>query len=369
MIGLAVLALGLAAALRVALWAGPIAADPARLRWRLDDGAASQRPLVGRAVLEVLAAAAAVAAVGLVARSSATGVGAALVVVAAAVLAALAQRLDAVRLVSATSSAVAIGAVVVLALRAGGATSAASIVWAVGMAAQAVARGGGAMRLRRRARVPRWQLTTAARRRWAARAGAVLLDAEVVAAVGRAQDVARRARPGAATLRRTVTGRPLLDLARLTGLRVAASWAPWLIGAAIAVRALASGHPTAAAVLLVAAQHVVVTGALGVARAWAGAPAPAAAWALPGAGPLVALAAPSIVLAWALVVAAPTGSPALLLVALLLPPLDAWRQVASARPAAGLVLLSTPAGPLPVQTVLRAVAGHDVLLLALLAVG
>lgn len=64
-----------------------------------------------------------------------------------------------------------------------------------------------------------------------------------------------------------------------------------------------------------------------------------------------------------------TVSPPLsaVLVLLATPPLVLWRRDL-ARRSEGLTLLSTPAGPLPIQTLNRVIAGYDVLAIAVLAV-
>ena len=130
--------------------------------------------------------------------------------------------------------------------------------------------------------------------------------------------------------------------------------------------------PALSLVLLVAGQHASVVRLLGAARTWVTAPALAAAWGRPGRRAVVALCLPAVAAGWlvAAVGGFAVGLPTTAWpVVLALPPLVAWRQVRSAVAPGGLVLLSTPMGPMPVQTITRAVAGHDVALLAVLLLG
>lgn len=375
----AALLAALAGGARLASWLGPLARDASEIAWSVEGAAGRQAALWCRCAAEGLGIGVVLAGltpwVAVVAGSPPWAAAAAAVAGLAPLLllllAGVAERDDVPHRLTGPADALLLVAVVVAASAAGPWPALAALGWAGVVVARTVRRDGGRGRAAGRlsgSQVPAWRLVAAARHRRAARSGVALLDAEVVAAVRRSEAVARRRRLPVGLVR----GRALRDLALTVGARGVAPLLVLLPGLELALHGVAVVAPTPAIVLLVLAEHASVVRLLGVVRTWMAAPALGAAWGRLGPGAVVALCLPAVLAGWlvAAVGGAAVGvSVGTAVVLLALPPLVAWRQARSARAAGGLVLLSTPMGPVPVQTIVRAVAGHDVALLALLILG
>ncbi|WP_053203519.1 hypothetical protein [Jiangella muralis] len=260
-------------------------------------------------------------------------------------------------------------AVVIAAAEAWGAVAATVTACVAAVAgAAAVVTGGGVARRRDAVAelTPRWQLLRGARHRWAIVAGITLMDGDVVRIVrNRDAKATKRALPAAVFRGPRPVG--LAAAAFLRGLPAALT-----IGA-VAVPIAFAAHEilglTPALVVVVLAELVVTRVTARAAEAWLASPALPRIWGLDGNGPAAALAAPAVVVCAviAATVTAGLSLPAQAGLALAaLPVAVVLRRRSARRPDAGLTVIATPMGAVPVQTVDRVVAGPDVAFVALL---
>ncbi|GAB6899159.1 hypothetical protein [Kineosporia succinea] len=354
---------------QVLFFAGPVAASAAQLQWLPTGDVLGHQHLLtwaaASAVVVVLVALAVLTARAMGWPLAPVALSTALVLVTAVVMTLWLQKRDAPALVGLVAAALVIAA---LTLAAGQAWSTPTGV-AVGLGATVATaiqrRPSGFAAPRANPVVPRWQLTRAHTNRWSVNAGILALDGDIVQAVHERQGPATRSAMPAFVFR---TRRPV-------AVSVVVLWRAMsggLLGAAgLVLTALVADRllgPGAALVLLVVLQYGLALAVARVGESWLMSPALQRIW---GRGALVAgMFAPVLgVGAGVTVLAAATvgASPVAGLVLLITGPLVLGRRHL-ARRSTGLTLVSTPAGPLPLQTFDRTVAGYDVLVVAALLV-
>ncbi|GAA3641465.1 hypothetical protein GCM10022223_70940 [Kineosporia mesophila] len=365
------LATGLALAgicLQALYFAGPIAASAAQQQW-LPTGDVLGRDrmltwLVVTAVIALLVVLAVLVARAMGWPGPPVALGVALVFCASLMTIVQLQRRDAPGLVALLSALLLLTAL----------TLAAAQAWslpigaAVGSGAALVTGLNQGLRLTRalgtaHPLVPRWQLIRGHTNRWSVNAGILALDSDIVQAVHESQGRPTR-KPVPAFCYRTPTALAGVVLWRaLTGAFLPT--AALVLTGLIAARLFGPGAGLAVFVVL---QYRLTTATGRSAESWRESPALQRIWGHRSTS--AELFAPVLVsallvagLAWT-AVSAPLPA---VLVLLAVPPLALWRRD-QARRCEGLTLLATPAGPLPIQTVNRAVAGYDVLVVAALVV-
>lgn len=374
------LAVVLALWLALAEYAGPLALEPCELQWRVMPDQPERR--LRRLLLRTLAAHVGIALVvagtlGLSLATSDLTVAWAAALLAALVgasgLAARLQRLDRPLLVRSLAWGAVIGGCAA-GVWAAWSWQAAPVGALVGLAAAAP--GGAAAGLRRLppghaqqpppALVPRWQLTRAARNRWSVVTGVTLLDASVVGTVHRAGQRAELHPLPEMIFRAAWPLRCSIALL-LRGLGGVLALIVLAVPAAVAVQQL---FGTSTALGLVVLSELVLTVRLsrGV-TAWTSAPSLARTWAPVGRRAPVGLAMPPVVGGGLLGLTAGvalSAAPVAVGLLVVLPSVILLRRWRAARGSAGLVLVTTPMGPVPLQTANRVVAGIDVALVAAL---
>jgi len=337
---------------------GPVAASPAQQRW---EAWADPHRWQARARLRVLLAAVPFAigigyVIGLAGQDWVPGVVAGAVLLATGALIALAQRRDGGPWVVALLAAAALG------LLAGAAWGPS---WAAVVAAAVVVTTVRPRRPRSYRLVPRWNLAAAAQRRWTLGAAATMLDVEVL----RTQSVpgsgrripfalpARRARR-LAVLSAWRSARPALARAAV-GLVIVGAVAEvlgakaGLLSAAVLLHVLtvATTRDLLAWHELAAVQRVVAVDPRRAVRALAS---------------LCAVVTLLVVVFVAVLLTPPWPA---LMVLLVQPWLGTWSRIRAAEEPEELTMLSTPMGAVPIQVVVRLVAGVGVTILALAVLG
>ncbi len=341
-------------------FAGPWAASSAQQLWTIGpDQRSWRRRTALRAAPWILGAAGVVAiVVGLAAGDLGLVAGAATVLALLLLAAAVAagQRRDggprgvaslggiAVGLLSAAAWGPVVGALV------GGAAIVGSVLLA------------GRASWQRYAAIPRWNLAAAGRRRSAAVASVILVEPLV-----RQQSSGSRSRLG------SLPRRPVVRLAVVSVRRVAVPVLAWVVGGLVVAAALSDLLGTFAGVAAVALLlHVTTAMTSRGLLAFTSQAEVRRLLMLPRAHGLAALAAPCAA-ATVLVVAAASVlvplSAAEAVVLLALPAVGMASRVSSAEAADEMLMVSTPMGAVPVQMIVRLVAGVDATLLGLVVLG
>ncbi|GLY32162.1 hypothetical protein [Kineosporia sp. NBRC 101731] len=207
--------------------------------------------------------------------------------------------------------------------------------------------------------VPRWQLIRGHTHRWSVNAGMLALDTDIVQAVHESQGRPTR-RPLPVRWYRTPAALAGVVLRRA----LTETFVPTAALVLTALIAAALLGPGAGLAVFVVLQYRLTTAIGRMAESWLASPALQRIWARRTTP--AELFAPVFVSALLVTLTAClTLSPPLpaVLVLLAVPPLVLLRRE-GARRSGSFLLLATPAGPLPIQTVNRAIAGYDVLAVA-----
>ncbi len=213
---------------------------------------------------------------------------------------------------------------------------------------------------------PQWQLRRAATNRWATVASLQTLDPSV-AGLSRTGRAGRTGGPPPGHLRRLPWAPGLAAVVALRNLRTGAVPAlVSMLGGLVVHQVWAT---TAALVVVLTLETVVTIWLARPLEAWRTTPSVRRTWTPPRSGAALALALPSLLVSWAVAVAAalvirPTW-PALVVMAVL-PAAVLWRRSRAGRSDLGDVLLATPLGPVPVDLLDRVAAGPDVLVIAVI---
>lgn len=340
---------------------GPIAASAARQRWEIDaDPVRWQRGAARRLVPVMLVTATVVGTViGLAAGDSnarAVGVG------AVAVAALMAMSMGAVHAQRRDIGPHAVGwvASVALALLTAAAWGPIFGVLVGVVAVAGATRRAGPWRWRQGGLVPRWNLAAAAARRASAYTATLLMEAP--------------ARPATSGDRRAVARLPATGAGRLAviGMWRAASRVGVTIGVGLLVATVSAellGRPAGVAAVVVVL-HLTTGTATRVLLAWWTSESVRRTLALPTRPTRVALSVPACAATFVTVgLAVPLLTLAIgeVVALLLLPVLATWSRVSTAAAADQLVMMSTPMGAVPIQTVTRTLSGVDATILVLMA--
>jgi len=340
---------------------GPIAASPAQQRWQVwaDPRSWQIRQRWRALALAVPGAASVGYVVGLASNDPWTGIviGLALLVVTIAI--ALGQRRDGGPLFVVVAAAASLG---LLTASAWGPTVGA--VWGVaaGLAAlPAVVSGSRSRRTHRL--VPRWNLAAAAQRRWELAAAAIMLDPEVLRSTF------------------SITGHrcpfrlprsPMGRIAVLTGWRALRPAAIRVVIGLLSVLAVDEVLGTTAgllsAVLLIHVVTIVTTRDL---LAWRALPSVQRVVAIDPQRAVDAFAVPCVVVTLVVVsvVSVVLTPPWVAVIVLLLQPVVAtWSRMAAADQPDELTMMSTPMGAVPIQFVIRLIAGTEAAVIAMIIV-